>query len=512
MYTWIKNFFTLLGAVVALAAVGFGAFGLYTSREQPAHTHDVQQITAVKNIVPVVIIGSGPAGLSAALYTARSALYTVVFEGKTPGGQLTGTSYVENWPGTGKQLGSELIDTTRKQAQRFGALMVNDTIKEVDFSQWPFKIKTEEGHELAAMTVIIATGAQPKLLNDARSVPGEKEYWGHGVTTCAICDAAFYKGKKVVVIGGGDSAVEEATLLTSYADEVTVIVRGSSMRAAPAMQARLKESPKIKILYNTEIEEITGDGSKVSGVKLINTKDKKQFDMVIDGVFLAIGHRPNTELFKKFIEIAPDGYIIMNTARDSILSSIWKRLMGTDATNATSQETSIPGIFAAGDVADPYYRQAGVAAGDGIKAALNAIKYLGDIGYNEAFAHKIEKNFYEPNPEAALHALEKLKTNEDFVRRAKEHQFMVIEVGAETCSSCKALLPVVQSVAARMEDKAFFAQIDLGDEPAELVKRFAIEGIPVLLVIKDGKLLARYDQHLFSKRELAAVLHQLFEE
>ncbi len=454
----------------------------------PDRTRDMEKAVQVANVVPIVVIGSGPAGLSAALYAARAAVYTVVFEGKTPGGQLTGTTYVENWPGTGKLLGSQLIEQNKKQAENFGAVMIQDTIALVDFSQWPFKLVTEDGHELHALAVVIATGAEPKLLNEMRKVPGEKEYWGYGVTTCAVCDAPFYKGKKVIVIGGGDSAVEEATLLTSYAESVTILVRGPAMRAAPAMRARIKESPKINVVYNAEIEEILGDGQKVTAVRLIHKQDKKTEELPVDGVFLAIGHRPNTALFKEYVKRDADGYI---------------HLAGP------GQATSVPGIFVAGDVADRVYRQAGVAAGDGIRAALDALSFLQKHGYNEKIAKKLERNFYEPHPETAVRPLEKIITMKDFDKVAKEHSLLVIDVGSEYCASCKALLPIVQSVAGQMGDKAHFVRIDLGDEPAELVKKFDIKAIPAILIIKQGKLVARYDQQLFTRRELAAVIQQL---
>ncbi len=442
-------------------------------------------------VVPIVVIGSGPAGLSAALYAARSAVYTVVFQGKKPGGQLTETTYVENWPGTPKLLGSQLIDQNRKQAEKFGALIVNDTVTAINFNVWPFVVRTEDGARIHALSVIMATGADPRKLNDTGKVPGEKEYWGYGVTTCAVCDAPFYKGKKVVVVGGGDSAVEEATLLTSYASSVTILVRGSAMRAAPAMQARLKDSDKIKILYNTEITEIMGTGKTVTGVRLLNSKDKQTTELAVDGVFLAIGHKPNSQLVKGVVKMDGEGYIILPTR---------------------SQLTTVPGIFAAGDVADHVYRQAGVAAGDGIKAALDALAFLQSHGYSTSTAKELEKNYWYPEAVAASEPLPKIVTNKDFDAAAKEHQFIVLEAGAKHCSSCTALLPIMQSVAAQLSGKAYFAYMSMDDDPKELVKRFEIKGIPVILVFKKDKLIARYDQQVFTKRELNAVINQLIAE
>lgn len=481
-----KDFFMNRYVTFALAlALFIGGAGIYHHSRSVAL--DISAALRKERVVPVVVIGSGPAGLSAALYTARSALYTIVFQGKTPGGQLTTTTYVENWPGTPKMLGNDLIDQNRKQAEKFGALMVNDTVESVDFSSWPYKIKTEEGHDLYALTVIIATGATPRILN----VPGEKEYWGIGVTTCAICDAPFYKDKKVVVVGGGDSAVEEAMLLTSYAKEVTMLVRGTTMRAAPAMKKRLDASGKVKILYNTQITKVIGDGKVVTGVEIKNTKDTTLSTLPIDGVFLAIGHEPNVMVFKNFIQTDNLGYIVLNSR---------------------TQETSLPGVFAAGDVSDHRYRQAGVAAGDGIKAALDAVAFLQEHGYNDEVARQLEKNYYDPHQDIQTVKLDHIVTNKDFDRVAKEHAVVVVKVGANYCPPCKALIPIVEAVAAQLEDRAHFVQVDLDDDPKELVKRFALKEIPTLLVFKKGKLVSRHDKEMFTKQQLYTVINNVLHE
>ncbi len=446
---------------------------------------DSEKALQTKNLVPLVVIGSGPAGLSAAIYGARSSLYTLVFEGKTPGGQLTETTYVENWPGTPKLLGSELIGIARKQAERFGALFVQDSITAVDFSQWPFLLKTEEGHELHALAVVIATGAKPRLLN----VRGEKEYWAHGVTTCAVCDAPFYKGKKVVVVGGGDSAIEEATYLTAYATSVTMLVRGPSMRAAPAMQARLKDSPTIKVLYNTSIEEIIGDKSlAVTAVKIYNNQEKKSSVLPTDGVFLAIGHLPNSDVFTQWVTTDKEGYITVASP---------------------SQQTSVAGVFAAGDVVDKQYKQAGIASGDGIKAALDAYAFLQAHGYSPSFAQKIEKNYYDAHPDTKSYVLKKIVSVKDFEDIVKKHSLVVVEVGSEFCASCKTLAQALQSVAAQLDDKAAFATISLDKSSQELIKRFNLKSVPALLFFKKGELVSRFDQQLFSKRELYTMINQL---
>ncbi len=485
MYTTRKSIILLSLVAAALA----GALWYKSTFQQAVIS--AETISNKKNIIPIAIIGSGPAGLNAALYGARAGLYTVVFEGKAPGGQLVGTTFVENWPGIQKMLGAKLVEQNKAQAAAFGALMVPDTITEVDFSQWPYVLKTDDGQEILALSVILATGSNPRRLSETDAVPGESEYWGYGVTSCAICDAPFYKGKSVVVVGGGDSAVEEATLLTAYADKVTILVRGSQMRAAAAVQARLKDYPKITVLYNTKITEILGDSKVVTGVRLYDNKEKRSYDFKTDGVFLAIGHMPNTALFKKWVAVDGDGYITLIDR---------------------SQKTNLPGVFAAGDVADPRYRQAGVAAGDGIKAALEAIEFLQEHGFTGAFAQKLEKNYYDSTPEANLVSLDTIGTSKEFDALVPKNTWIVAEVGAENCASCTTLLPVVRSVASKLADKAKFVYIDLSSEPKELIQRFKITSVPALLIFKQGKLEARFDQQLFSKRELHTILNALIAE
>ncbi len=456
-------------------------FTYWYSKNRSIQAFDLSKIEGKKNLVPIAVIGSGPAGLSSALYGARAAVYTVVFQGDKPGGQLTETTYVENWPGTKKLLGSDLIDQNRKQAEKFGAIMANDSIECVDFSTWPFRLQTTEGREINALSVIIATGAKPKLLN----IPGEKEYWAYGVTTCAVCDAPLYKNKDVVVVGGGDSAIEEATLLASYAKNVTLLVR-EKLRAAPAMQERLKGFNNIKVMLGVSINKILGDKNNVTEIEIINNKDKSTSKMPIDGVFIAIGHIPNTEIFKDFIALDKAGYIDLKNY----------------------QETSQRGVFAAGDVTDNRYRQAGTSAGDGIKAGLDAISFLQEIGYNEIFFKKIQDNLYDPDQDTQIE-LKKLVTNKDFDNLLKINKPLIVEVGAEYCTSCKVLLNSVKSVAAKLEDKVNFAQIDLDDEPKELKERFNIKSIPALLVFKDSKLVGCYEKQILSKYELYNLANNL---
>lgn len=304
----------------------------------------------------VVIIGSGPAGLTAALYTARANLNPVVYEGVQPGGQLTITTEVENFPGFENGImGPELMETMRKQVNRFGAELRSLEITSVDFSKRPFKLIDSRKNEIYAKSIIIATGATAKLLN----IESEKNYMGYGVSACATCDAFFYRGLKVLVVGGGDTALEEANFLTKFASEVVLVHRRDEFRASKIMQDKVKANKKVSFLLNSVIEEVLGetkDNKKsVTGAKIKNVKTGEISEVKCDGIFMAIGHEPNTSLFKGVIETDGNGYIV---------------------TKPKSTATNIPGVFACGDVQDHYYRQAISAAGTGCMAALDAERFM----------------------------------------------------------------------------------------------------------------------------------------
>lgn len=300
----------------------------------------------------VIIIGSGPAGYTAAIYAARADMKPFMIAGREPGGQLMLTSDVENWPGepTGI-MGPELMEKLKSQAERFGTEMLNDMVTSVDFSERPFTINTED-QTYKANTVIIATGASAMWLD----IPGEKAFQGKGVSACATCDGFFFRDKKVVVVGGGDSAMEEATFITKFASEVILLVRRGEgeLRASKAMQHKAIENPKIKIMYHTEAKELLGN-DKLEKVRVVNNQTNEEQLLETDGFFVAIGHKPNTGIFKDILELDEKGYI--KHAPDST-------------------KTNIDGVFAAGDVIDPKYRQAVTAAGMGCMAALEAERFL----------------------------------------------------------------------------------------------------------------------------------------
>jgi len=308
--------------------------------------------------VRCLIIGSGPAGYTAAIYASRANLSPVLYEGMQPGGQLTTTNEVENFPGYPQGItGPELMEDLKKQAERFGAEIRFGMATKADLSSSPFKITIDGEKEIEAETLIISTGATAKYLG----LPDEAKYAGSGVSACATCDGFFYRKRKVAVVGGGDTACEEATYLAGLADKVFLIVRKPFLRASKIMQDRVMSNPKIEVLFECETLGLTGD-KVVQGADLVKRRGQtgeEQIHIDIDGFFLAIGHKPNSDIFKPWIETDEVGYI--------------KTIPGTPRTN-------VPGVFAAGDVADPHYRQAITAAGSGCQAAIEAERYLSEKG------------------------------------------------------------------------------------------------------------------------------------
>ena len=308
--------------------------------------------------VKCLIIGSGPAGYTAAIYTGRANISPVLYEGIQPGGQLTITTEVENFPGYPEGIsGTQLMDDLRAQAERFGVEIRTGIITKVDFSERPYKLTIDDEKEIEAETVIISTGASAKYLG----LDDEKKYAGMGVSACATCDGFFYRKKVVAVVGGGDTACEEAVYLAGLAKQVYLIVRKPYLRASQIMQERVLNHPKIQVLFEHNTVGLFGDNG-VEGVHLVKRKgeaDEDFYDLAIDGFFLAIGHNPNSEVFKPWIETDEVGYIV---------------------TEGATPRTRVPGVFAAGDVADPHYRQAITAAGSGCKAAIEAERFLSANG------------------------------------------------------------------------------------------------------------------------------------
>lgn len=301
--------------------------------------------------VKCLIIGGGPAGYTAAIYGARADIAPVLYEGIQPGGQLTTTTDIENYPGFENGIGGqELMETMKAQAVRLGADLRNGTVTSADLSERPFKIVVDGSKEIEAETLIIATGATAKYLG----LPSETRFKGLGVSACATCDGFFYRRKTVAVVGGGDTACEEATYLAGLCRKVYMIVRRDVLRASQAMQERVMATENIEILWNCNTQEILGDDAGVTGARLVR-KDGEVFEIAVDGFFLAIGHHPNSELFSQWVNVDKEGYVI---------------------TDGKTSKINVEGVFAAGDVQDPLYRQAITAAASGCRAALDAEKFL----------------------------------------------------------------------------------------------------------------------------------------
>ncbi len=302
------------------------------------------------DIKKLVIIGSGPASLTAAIYAARAHLNPLVIEGSNPGGQLMGTSAVENWPGTLHIMGPQLMMNIKEQAQYFGTEFLSETVTNIETSTRPFTITTHKNRIIKSHSIIIATGATAKRLH----VPGEDTYWGKGVSTCAICDGLFFKNKRVVIVGGGDTAMENASFMTKFTNDITIVHILDKLTASATMQQRILDNEHIRIIYNSTVTDIDGNGSVVTNITIRNQKTQEARKLEIDGLFIAIGYTPNTSICKGKIDTDAWGYVDLKK----------------------ETQTSVEGIFAAGDVADSRYRQAITAAGSGCMAALDAEHWL----------------------------------------------------------------------------------------------------------------------------------------
>ena len=357
----------------------------------------------------------------------------------------------------------------KNKVKSLGVISVADTVTAIDTHSWPYSLSLESGDTVHALSVIIATGADPKKLG----VPGEKEFWGYGVTSCATCDAPFRKGQDVVVVGGGDSAVEEAIQLAPYAKKVTILVRKDSMRAAPRMQERLKSYSNITIEYNVEIKEILGEEvitssgfiKEITGVHVVNNRTKSDYIMDVKGVFLAIGHNPNTHFVRDSLDCDANGYL--------------KLLPST-------QQTSIPGIFAAGDVADHNYRQAITAAGFGCMALLEAVEFLSTIGCSSDYINSMESRLYLPpqHGESLVREVTSLSDLQELIQQ-NSGKNVIVDFYAQTCPSCLQMLPLYDRVSTELQDTAVLVKVDV-DKALDIVEEFHIVKVPCLMSFVGG--------------------------
>lgn len=426
---------------------------------------------AVEN---VVIIGSGPAGFTAAIYAGRANLKPVVFEGfqmgGIPGGQLMTTTEVENFPGFPEGItGPKLMERMKLQAQRWGAELYTEDVQSVDLTQRPFVIRSDE-REVKAHTVVIATGATAKRLG----LPSEQQFWSRGVSACAICDGAspIFKGVSLAVVGGGDTAAEEAVYLTKYGTHVHLLVRREEMRASKAMQDRVLKNPKITVHWNTEAVDIFGTEDRMEGIKVRNIQTGEETDLQVGGLFYAIGHTPNTQLFKGQLELDKVGYIV---------------------TKHGTVETSVEGVYATGDVQDHEFRQAITAAGTGCMGAMLAERWLSANGLVQEF-HQTEESEKAPEPEKKQIS----DTEEDFDPAATRHvggfalrklyhdsdRLIVVKYSAPTCGPCHTLKPILSKVIDEFDGKVHYVEIDIEADP-EIADNAGVTGTPTVQFFKD---------------------------
>lgn len=408
-------------------------------------------------VEPIVILGGGVGSLTSALYLGRAGLSPLVLEGPTPGGLLTQSHTVQNWPGVMEIDGLQLTEKMREQAEANGARFISEEVVGVDFSKRPFVITTraldgsQNTHRFhRAESCIIAMGTKPNFLG----IPGEQDYWGRGVTNCAICDGSLYKGKVVGVVGGGDAAVLEALYLSNIAKEVHVFVRKGSLKAVEEKRAQtLRKKPNVKFYYNTAVQEVKGNQEGVTGVLLKN--GSKQSEMALDGLFLAIGSTPNSALFKKSLKLDKRGYILLQK----------------------DQETSIQGVYAIGDIVDPVYKQAVSAAGDGAKAALQAQQYLSDRA-NQLVA-KVRNS---PKKSASEEVIE-ISSLEQFQSEVKSSGVpIVVDFYATWCGPCKRISPVIESSANQLAGKVKFMKVNV-DQFLDLSTSYNIRAMPTVLLL-----------------------------
>lgn len=454
-----------------------------------------------QNVENLVIIGSGPAGYTAAIYAARANLKPLMFEGfqagGIPGGQLMTTTEVENFPGFPEGItGPQLMERMRAQAVRWGTECHTEDVTFVDLSQRPFIVRSTE-REVKANSIVIATGATAKRLR----LPREEQYWSNGISACAICDGAtpIFAGEELAVVGAGDSAAEEAIYLTKYGSQVHMLVRRDAMRASKTMQDRVLNNPKITIHWNTQPVDVFGENNRMTGIKLSDTKTGEERELAVRGMFYAIGHTPNTSLFKGQLELDEVGYIV---------------------TKPSSVETSIEGVYAAGDVQDHEFRQAISAAGTGCMAAMSAERWLSATNLIQEYHQQLEPE--KPATKTTETAEEKpaATTAENFNLDNTRHvggyalrklfhdsdRLIMVKYVSPTCGPCRTLKPILNKVVDEFEGRIHFVEIDIEADP-EIAQNAMVTGTPTVQFFKDKEILTQV-KGLKQKSEYRQLIEQ----
>jgi thioredoxin reductase (NADPH) len=453
--------FIILGWALQIHGVSDREELLHNPKYGDAHLKDKH------NIVHLAIIGSGVAGLSAFIYGARAGFHTVLFQGDKPGGLVADAPFIENWPGIEKICGAAIIEKIEKQARQFGTYILPYTIQKVNLLRWPFELILNDGTVVYALSVVIATGASHR----PQGIEGEAQYLRKGVLTCTTCDAPFSKGKIVAIVGNDDATIERALQLAQYADGVILITRDSSLCASPSVQKKLYGSHGIKILYNTEVTKIIGDGTHMTSIELKDMESGKKSIQKLNLIFLSGALKPNSELVKGQLPLDKEGSIMLQ---------------------CRTQETPITGVTAAGTVADPRYRQACVAAGDGIKAVLDSIHFLRELGFDGPRKQLIQKQLYTPrvSQQSILEPITSIKQFWHLVETAQD--YVLVDFYSPLCPVCKRMEPLIGKVSTEYQAKVKALKVDTATF-TDLVDHYDIDGLPALLLLRKGKVIGRIE-------------------
>lgn len=489
-----------VGIVVAMVLVTAGCDWLGSVKDKAEAVvsrkpvHSVETVSFDADTYPAVVLGGGMGGMTASIYLSMANIRTRLSQGKMPGGLLTQSLSVRNWPGEIDAPGAAITEKLQAQAIRRGVEVKSEVVTSVDLDQWPYRITVADVHDetktrmIKALTVIIGMGASSNYLG----IPGEQEYWSKGVTNCAVCEGSLYRDKTVCVVGGGDSAMEEASYLAGLAKKVYIFVRRDTLRAVDNRKDEVLELPNVEVVYNTSLLEVEGDGKKATGVRTINNKTKEEGRVALDGVFLAIGFTPNTQLFKDQLTLTDRGYI-----------SLFE-----------DQETSVPGVYAVGDIVDPQYKQAVTAAGDGCRAALQAHAYLNEIGYKPQAASTTREA--KPAAESALAQMaepvavkERAEVTDEAVQAehgasyepgvvheitsveaydqlmASAQTPVIVDFYATWCGPCKQIAPLYKKIAAAYGERATFIKVNIDTVP-DLGRQASIQGVPTFIFTAQG--------------------------
>jgi len=458
------------------------------TNKKSVSSHDITSIQIDEDTYPAVVLGGGVGGLTAGVYLTMANIKTLLAQGSMPGGLLTQSLSVRNWPGEFDAPGNAITDKIKAQAVKRGVIIEKEKAVAVSVNSWPFTVTLEnvtdpsKKRTIKALSLIVAMGATSNYL----SIPGEQEYWSKGVTNCAVCEGSLYRNKNVCVVGGGDSAIEEASYLSSIAKHVTIFVRRDVLRAVDNRKDEVLALKNVSVVYNTSLTAIKGDGKKVSSVMTINNKTKEEKEVAMDGVFLAIGFTPNTKLFDGGLALTKGGYIKLEN----------------------DQETSVPGVYAVGDIVDPLYKQAVTAAGDGCRAALQAQRFLADLGYHakpEPVASPpqvtAEPQKEQPREEKKEEApvvtstfahgvVHEIASVEEYKAALAQHERpVVVDFHATWCGPCKLMAPMYARMAEKHKD-VLFLKVNIDPLPS-IAQSSSIYGVPTFVFMKEGKEVTR---------------------